>query len=249
MLSCLHISIDTAYDRVMLLWFQNNTLILKAVAWQIMVAGVALVVLFGIAGTWMWLTGWIFFVLFFGFVGWLYSWLHVARPDLLRERLIFFHAAQPIWDKIWLVAFYVLSLAWLGLQPLDAVRWRWSQVPLGATALGLVLLLCSLVGIFLVIRENAFLSPLARLQADRHQTVISTGPYAAIRHPLYAAASCFYLAVPLVLGSWLGLLAAPMFIILMMWRAGREERMLQDGLPGYQAYMMQVKYRFIPRVW
>ena len=186
----------------------------------------------------------------FGFVFFLSVWLLRKHPSLLEERLTFLlRRGQPFWDKIWLLCFYLLSLAWLASIPLDAVRLHWSRMPVFLQVIGILLLLCSLGGIFVTIRENNYLSPLVRLQAERGQTVISSGPYRHIRHPLYAAASLFYAGAPLLMGSWFGFALAPLFIGLMIYRAVQEERLLQAELPGYRAYMACVRYRFFPRVW
>jgi protein-S-isoprenylcysteine O-methyltransferase Ste14 len=224
-------------------------LAIKALAWQGAVWFLSLLVLFLPAGTLVWPEGWIFFITFFGFVGWLSIWLLRKNPSLLDERLTLLRRGQPFWDRIWLVAFYLLSLTWLFLQPLEVARWHWSRMPLWMAYVGTAFLFCSLSGIFLTLRENSYASPVARLQFERGHQVISTGLYRHIRHPLYMAASLFYLGVPLLLGSWLGLGFAPMFIGLLALRAVLEERMLQKELPGYESYAEKIKYRFIPRIW
>jgi protein-S-isoprenylcysteine O-methyltransferase Ste14 len=224
------------------LWF-------KALIWQLVVWGLAALLLFAPAGTLAWPEGWAFLVLFFGVVLGLSLWARLSAPDLLAERLTLFHVQQPYWDRWWLSVFYLLSAIWLPLIALDAVRWHWSQVPAGLQAMGFVLFVCSLVGIVATMRANRFLSPVIRLQAERDQMVISSGPYRYMRHPLYGAASLFYLGVPLFLSSWTGVLCAPLFIGLMAWRAVQEERLLCNKLPGYKSYMQQVKRRLIPGVW
>ncbi len=98
-------------------------------------------------------------------------------------------------------------------------------------------------------RENTFLSSTIRIQQDRGQTVVSTGPYHYVRHPLYAGAIPFFLGTALLLGSWYGVLFALVLIAGMGLRAVMEEHMLREELPGYDAYMTQVKYRLIPYVW
>lgn len=226
----------------MTLWF-------KALIWQLVVWGLAALLLFAPAGTLAWPEGWAFLVLFFSVVLGLSLWARRTAPDLLAERLILFHVQQPYWDRWWLSIFYLLSATWLPLIALDAVRWHSSQVPAVLQAMGLVLFVCSLVGIVATIRANRFLSPVIRLQVEHDQTVISIGPYRYMRHPLYGAASLFYLGVPLFLSSWSGVLCAPLFIGLMAWRAVQEERLLQRELPGYDEYMRRVTRRFIPRIW
>jgi protein-S-isoprenylcysteine O-methyltransferase Ste14 len=224
-------------------------LFMKALLWQVAVWLLAILALFLFAGTPSWPAGWIFLILFFGFVFGLSLWLLKHNPALLAERLVIIRQDQPAWDRMWVLCFYLLSLTWLSLMPLDAVRWHWSNMPAFFQVLGLFLLFCSLLGIFLTIRENHYLSPLVRLQRERGHTLISTGPYAHLRHPLYSSAFLFYTGTSLLLGSWWGLGCAPVFIGLMVWRAVQEERFLRHGLPGYHVYMIKVKRRFIPGIW
>ena len=156
---------------------------------------------------------------------------------------------EPTWDKVFFVVLQVFFLAWLVLMPLDAVRFRWSQVPAWLQVVGAILLLVSFYLFFLTFRENPYPSPAVRVQTERGQTVITTGPYQYVRHPLYAAVIPFAAGTALLLGSWYGLLMGLIFIVGLAFRAVQEEGVLQAELPGYAEYMAQVKYRFIPHVW
>jgi len=98
-------------------------------------------------------------------------------------------------------------------------------------------------------RENTFLSPLVRIQGERGQTVISSGPYHYVRHPMYAATTVFILGAPLLLGAWLGLLPGLLFVLVLARRAVLEEATLRRELPGYAAYKDEVKYRLVPFIW
>jgi protein-S-isoprenylcysteine O-methyltransferase Ste14 len=98
-------------------------------------------------------------------------------------------------------------------------------------------------------RENAFLSPAVRVQIDRAQTVVSTGPYARVRHPMYAAFAVFAMGAALLLGSWWGVTGAFVLVGLVARRAVLEERVLRERLAGYDEYMRRVRYRFLPGVW
>ena len=114
---------------------------------------------------------------------------------------------------------------------------------------GAVTLVASFLLISLTFRENAFLSPTVRIQQERGQTVISTGPYHFVRHPMYAGGLLLFLGTPLLLGSWYGLVLVLVLIPAGAMRAVLEERVLREELPGYATYMAQVKYRLIPFVW
>mgnify|MGYP001026379397 CR=1 FL=1 len=202
------------------------------------------------AGTLAWPAGWAFLVLFFGFTVALSYWLLQYNPALLTERMTGIGKAdQKTWDKVFFAVANVLFLAWLILMPLDAVRFRWSQMPSWLQVIGALLLLGSFYLFFLTFRENAYLSPAVRLQTEREQKVISTGLYHYVRHPMYATATIFLISTTLLLGSWYGLGVALLLVIAIAFRAVQEERTLRAELAGYDEYMAQVKYRLIPYVW
>jgi len=205
--------------------------------------------LFLSAGTLAWLAGWVFLVLFFSFVFALTLWLLRHNPGLLRERMTISRPDQKVWDKVFFVLLQVVFLAWLVTMPLDAVRFHLSQVPAWLQVAGAIVLVCSFYLFFATFRENSYLSPMVRLQKDRGQTVVSTGPYHFVRHPMYAAALLFLLGTTLLLGSWYGLLLALLLMSLIARRAVLEERTLREELQGYDAYMTQVQSRLIPHVW
>src|SRR5262245_15224808 len=217
------------------------------------IAGMALVfglVLFLAAGTVAWPAGWAVLLLFFGFVVALSGWVLRHDPGLLTERMTGIGAAnQQRWDRVWFVATNLLFLAWLLVMPLDAVRFGWSAVPDWLQVVGAGLMLISFWLFFLTFRENAYLSPAVRIQADRGQTVVSSGPYRVVRHPMYAAAAVFLVGTSLLLGSWLGLAVGLLIVVSAAARAVKEERVLRAELPGYEAYMARVRYRLVPYVW
>ena len=211
-----------------------------------MVFGLAL---FLAAGTVAWFSGWAFLILFLGFTVAVTQWLLRHNPGLLQERMTGIGKPnQPLWDKVFFVAVEVFFLAWLVLMPLDAVRFHWSKIPVWLHVVGAVLLLCSFYLFSLTFRENPYLSPAVRVQPERGQTVISTGPYRYVRHPLYAGVIPLVVGTTFLLGSWYGLLGV-ILVGGIAFRAVREERVLRKELPGYDAYMARVKYRLIPYVW
>jgi protein-S-isoprenylcysteine O-methyltransferase Ste14 len=134
-------------------------------------------------------------------------------------------------------------------MPLDAVRYRWSHVPAWLQVAGAVGLLVSFWIFFLVFRENAFLSPAVRIQTDRAQHVVSSGPYRYVRHPMYAGFVLYALGTTLLLGSWYGVPGALILIGIVARRAVLEERVLCEGLEGYTAYIRRVRYRLVPGIW
>ncbi len=207
-------------------------------------------VLFLAAGTLFWPAGWTFLVLFFGFTIALSTWLVRHNPSLLTERMTGIGKAdQKVWDKVFFAVANVFFIAWLIGMPLDAVRFRWSQMPGWLQVAGAILLLVSFYFFFLTFRENTFLSPAVRVQTERAHTVVSTGPYRYVRHPMYATAIIFFVGTTLLLGSWYGFGLALVIVVGVAVRAVQEERTLQQELPGYTAYLGVVKYRLIPYVW
>ena len=106
------------------------------------------------------------------------------------------------------------------------------------------------VGFYLisrVYRENTFTS--ATVELAENQRVISTGPYAIVRHPMYASALLYLVGTPLALGSYRGLLPLGAMLPFLIWRLLDEERVLVEQLPGYPEYRQRVRYRLVPFVW
>jgi protein-S-isoprenylcysteine O-methyltransferase Ste14 len=136
---------------------------------------------------------------------------------------------------------------WLALMGVDAQRFRWSLTTQSLQGVGLLLIGFSVWVGWRIFMVNSFAAPVAKIQPG--QSVIATGPYAIVRHPMYAGAMAFFVGAPLMLGSWLGLAVAPFLIAGLGWRAISEERMLRASLPGYDEYAARVRYRFVPRLW
>lgn len=201
------------------------------------------------AGTQAWPAGWVFLLLFFGFYLAVTLCRYRHNPELMRERLRLGTSDQQGWDKVLFPLMIVFPFAWMAFVSFDAVRFHWSSMPVWFQILGAIILLSSFYLLFLTFRENSFLSPVVRIQEERGQTVVSTGPYHHMRHPMYMAILVFITGASLLLGSWYGLLLGIVFMIMLAWRAILEERMLQYELRGYATYMAQVKYRLIPYVW
>jgi protein-S-isoprenylcysteine O-methyltransferase Ste14 len=130
-------------------------------------------------------------------------WLSRHDPSLLAERLSVHYQAP--WDKALVAALIVSSIGAFVLMGFDAVRFHWSEVPLSVRVLGAFLILLSIYFNYLVFRENTFAAPAVRIQTERGHRVVSTGPYAYVRHPMYTGVVFFYIGVPLLLGSWYGL--------------------------------------------
>lgn len=205
--------------------------------------------LFASAGTLDWPAAWVFLVTSAIIGPACGLWLAKTDPALLAERMRpTFQADQPAADKKFMLTFVLVMLIWLVAIGLDR-RAQVSDVPLVLQALGLAMYLLSTAFIMWVFRENSFATPVVKVQAERRHRVISSGPYAFVRHPMYSGIMLFFVGVPLLLGSWWGVAIAPVFAILFAIRARIEERALVEGLPDYADYAERVRYRLVPGVW
>jgi protein-S-isoprenylcysteine O-methyltransferase Ste14 len=141
------------------------------------------------------------------------------------------------------------SLGFIGLLIVPALdhRFAWSHLPPYAALTGDLLVALGFLAVFFVFRANSFSSATIELASD--QKVISTGPYAWVRHPMYAGGLVLLLGMPIALGSWWGLLVVAAIVPALIWRLIDEERFLSRELPGYVEYRHKVRYRLIPLVW
>jgi protein-S-isoprenylcysteine O-methyltransferase Ste14 len=205
--------------------------------------------LFVPAGTLHWLAAWVFLATLavIGLLGgW---WLARTDPALLAERMRpLMRAEQPAADKKFIVVFGLTALIWLVAIGLDTRRQAFG-VPIARQAIGFAMMIGSSVFIMWVLHENSFASVVVRLQTERGHRVVSTGPYAWVRHPMYSGIILLLVGSSLLLGSWWGVAISPLFAVLLAVRAGIEERALIAGLPDYAGYAARVRYRLAPGLW
>src|ERR1700728_1211772 len=204
-------------------------------------AGVAL---FGSAGTFGIAVFWIYLAILAAIFVASFLWLD---PDLARERMRTGGKKPPPALQLF---FGVLVLHWI-IAGLDRGRFHWSDtLPLWLQALGLLALAGSYAFCIWAMHVNRFFSSVVRIQTDRGQHVVTTGPYAVIRHPGYLAGIVVMLASGVALGSWI---AAAFLAIttlpFLLYRAITEDRILQAELPGYRDYAQRVRWRLIPGLW
>jgi protein-S-isoprenylcysteine O-methyltransferase Ste14 len=206
--------------------------------------------LFVSAGTLDWPQAWVFLAEL-GILG-LLSGYFIARsdPDLLRERLRSpVQKDQKPWDKLLLMGMFALWMGQYVVAGLDAKRFATSQMPLWINVLGALGVAMGLYAFHAVLRANTFAAPVVKIQAERKHHVISTGPYALVRHPMYAGSIPMVIGTPLLLGSWYALLCGAGILAILAVRAVLEEETLRAELQGYEAYAQRVRYRLIPGVW
>lgn len=168
-------------------------------------------------------------------------------PELLERRM----RAGPVaeHERGQKVIQSLASLAFIAMLVIPGIdhRLRWSDVPFWVVFAGDALVALGFLVVFFVFRENTFAS--ATIEVDAGQRTVSTGPYALVRHPMYAGALVLLAGVPLALGSWWGLLAIAPMKLLIVLRLLAEERFLAKNLPGYADYRSRVRYRLAPFVW
>jgi protein-S-isoprenylcysteine O-methyltransferase Ste14 len=219
---------------------------IKAALWIAFTAAL----LFVCAGTLDWPGAWVFMAEFV--IGSLAMTLWLARhdPGLLKERLGSpFQRDQVRSDKLFMAFVMIVWHGWLALMAFDAGRWRWSHMPETLSIAGAVLIAIGFYLVWLTFRENSFAAPVIKIQDERGHRVISTGPYGIVRHPMYSGGIVYMVGIPLLLGSWFGVLVLPLIIGGLMLRIAIEETALREGLPGYTDYTGRVRYRLLPGVW
>jgi protein-S-isoprenylcysteine O-methyltransferase Ste14 len=223
-----------------------SRLVGKTVLWLLFTAAL----LFVPAGTIYWPEAWILLAEF-GVLG-LASGLIIAKhdPALLEERMKpMVQKDQKGWDKALLPVFFVLWLVQYVVAGLDAVRFEWSHVPLWLKVVGAIGVALGMYVFHVVMRTNPFAAPVVKIQAERKHQVVSTGPYAYVRHPMYGGAMFLLFGTPLLLGSWYAVAIGVVIGLILALRAVLEEETLKRELEGYEAYAARVRYRLIPGVW
>ena len=213
---------------------------------------VALAVVMGLllflpAGTLRYWQAWMYLGIFFGASALTTAFLIRRDPALLERRMRGGPTAEkrPV-ERLIMVFTSIGFIALLVVPALD-YRFRWSRVPGWAVIAGNVLVVVGFYFILRVYRENTFTS--ATIEVAPGQTVISTGPYAVVRHPMYASALLYLGGTPLALGSYWGLVPFAALLPFLMWRLFDEEKFLSETLPGYVEYQRKVRHRLVPGIW
>jgi protein-S-isoprenylcysteine O-methyltransferase Ste14 len=199
------------------------------------------------AGTLLYWQGWAYAVVFIAASAAFTVYLALSDPQLLQRRM---HAGpayeQEPAQKI-IMRFALIGFLLLVVVPALDHRFGWSHASWHVSIFGDVLVALGFFCFYRVIRVNSFAASTIRVEED--QQVASTGPYAWVRHPMYAGALVLIGGTPLALGSWWGLLVVPVLVLALAFRIRNEEQVLARSLPGYTAYQQQVRYRLIPFVW
>lgn len=203
--------------------------------------------LFVAAGTLHYWQAWLFLAVYFAASLAITLYLIRKDPALLERRM----SGGPFAEKepAQRIIMFLASFGFIALlvEPALDHRFGWSDLPAYLVVGGDSVMLLGWLGIFVVFRENSFAS--ATIESAKDQRVISTGPYAWVRHPMYATALVMLLGIPLALGSWWGVMIVILIVPALIWRLTDEERFLLQNLPGYPEYLGRVRYRLLPFVW
>ena len=219
----------------------------KAIAQGVVGMAVFVAFIFFAAGTWRYWQGWLFITVFsVSTIGFTVYLARCNRP-LLERRMNAGPQHEKEWPQKIIVSLIILAFfVFIILPPLD-YRHGLSPVPAYLSFLGDIVIVSSFLFIFWVLKVNSYAAANISV-ADDHK-VIDTGPYAYVRHPMYAGALWLFIGTPLALGSWLTICLVSLILPVLFWRLVDEERILRRDLPGYNEYASRVRHRLIPHVW
>ena len=196
------------------------------------------------AGGFHYTNGWLFLGLLFVPMAIMGIVLFFKSPDLLKKRL---NAKEKEATQKGVIAFSALMFPVGFILSAFDFRYSWSSVPMPIVIIASLLFLIGYAMYGEIMRENAYLS--RTIEVQQGQKVIDTGLYGAVRHPMYLATFLMFLPMPLILGSFWGLIPFAFYPVLIVIRILNEEQVLARELDGYTNYMKKVKYRLIPFIW
>ena len=220
---------------------------MRAVLWRTLVSTVACclilaLIMFLPAGI-DWWQGWLFLAVFVLQMVLAAIYLWRKNPEIFFARSKIHKGTKP-WDRVLL---FLLIVSFGATFPVAGLNH--SPVPPWVIVLGYVLLTIGMVGLVWAEAVNKFAEPGVRIQTDRGHTVVDSGPYRFVRHPMYASSFPFFGGLPLALGSCQALIPATVVAAVILVRTALEDRMLHRELPGYREYARRVRYRLVPGVW
>ena len=220
---------------------------IRAIGWLLVLLVVMGAVLFVSAWTFNYWQAWVFLSVFGLSSLAVTVYLMKNDPKLLERRMRGGPTAEKELSQKIIMSAASIGFAAILIVPALDHRWHWSAVPPYAVIAGNILIVLGWTIILFVFRENTFTSATIEVAAD--QRVVSTGPYAVVRHPMYSGSLLYFLGIPIALGSWWGLLVGILMMPVFVLRLFDEEKLLARNLPGYSEYMDRVKYRLVPFVW
>lgn len=212
--------------------------------WLIVISGLSFFIPAGTLDFWQ---AWVYLFLFGGSSLLITLFLMRRDMELLKRRLKAGAAAEK--ERSQKIIQTLASFIFIGflVTPGFDHRFKWSDVPVGLVITGEIFVVLGFFIVFRVYRENTYTS--AVIEIAENQTVISTGPYAVVRHPMYSGALLMLLFTPLALGSFWDFLFVILIYIVIIWRLLNEEKFLIKNLPGYSAYCEKTRFRLVPEIW
>ena len=222
---------------------------IRSVLQAVVSMGLWVAAVFAGAGSLHWTRGWIASAAFVvcmtagGLV------VHRVNPGLVKERSKWRRKDTKPFDKIFLAIYLPLGFIQPAVGGIEVVRLGRASIPFSAVYPGLALFLTAMGLVTWTLSVNPHAESTVRIQSDRGHTVVTTGPYRIVRHPMYAGAILMYAAIGLVLGSMWALAVGALLVILLVWRTAMEDGTLRRELPGYDQYAGVTRYRLIPGVW
>jgi protein-S-isoprenylcysteine O-methyltransferase Ste14 len=209
--------------------------------------GFAAAIIFGAAWSFDFWEAWIYLLAFLATTVSVTLYFLKHDPGLVERRITAGPRAETERNQKIIMTFaIVLMFALWAIPGLDH-RLHWSSVPVPVVLVANLLVILGILLVVYVFKENSYAA--STVQVEKDQPVISTGLYAWIRHPMYAACFLYVIGTPLALGSVVGLIPALLLYIVIILRLLDEERYLTKNLSGYEAYRQKVRYRLIPKIW
>ncbi len=216
---------------------------------EIIYSTINLILLLIASGYLFWSNAWILFFIYISYQVLTFFILFKYNPNLLNARGKALHENTLSTDKILMILYNFCAFSAPIIAGFDVIRFKWSYMPFWTTFLGIGILIFSFIIATWAMTVNPFFEPSIRIQHDRNQKVISSGPYKLIRHPGYLAAIIGAPSYTLILGSWWAFVPIIFDIIIFIIRTSLEDRLLMTELPGYKEYAKKVKFRLIPYIW
>jgi protein-S-isoprenylcysteine O-methyltransferase Ste14 len=224
-----------------------STFYVRGVLANLMTLAILLACLFIPAGTFNYWQAWAFVAVFEVCAQALGIYFLVHDPKLVERRMNVGPAAEQRSAQKLISALFILGFAGFVVVPAFDHRFGWSPVAPIVSVIANAMIVVSFWLFFVVMKSNSFAA--STIQVEEGQPVVSTGPYAYVRHPMYSGALLLLVAMPLALGSWWSLLLIVPFFPVLVWRILDEELFLRERLPGYDEYLRRVRYRLVPRLW
>ena len=201
------------------------------------------------AGRWDWVRGWICVSVYLSMVAITGAAVRYFSPGLLKRRAQGIRGDTASFDKSFLPIYLPLTLLQPAVGGLDAVRYGWLPLPSSTILPGIALFVVGMGLIAWAMVANPYAESTVRIQPEIGHTVVTRGPYRAVRHPMYSGMMLMHLATGIILGSGWAIVVAGVMAALIVWRTSREDEFLHRQLGGYAEYAARTRFRLVPGLW